>query len=90
MYSCLLAILNKSTYNTFMTNPIQKIFVVGFAILGLANFSVSMLTLIIKAQKYGLSDLWLNPDSFAIGTLIMALVCFGAAYWFFHKKAISK
>jgi hypothetical protein len=66
-------------------NSVKTTLVIGFILLGLANLSVAFLTLVVKSQKYGLADLWHNPDSFAIGTTLIALLCFGVAYWFSQK-----
>ena len=65
--------------------PVKYIFIGGFVLLGLANLFVALLTLFVKAGKYGWDDLWQNPDSFAIGTSTIGLICLGVAYWFWKK-----
>lgn len=67
-------------------NPIKLTFVIGFIVLGLANLLVSVMTLFVKAGKYGMTDLWQNPDSFAIGTGLIALICFAVSAWFYRKN----
>ena len=68
-----------------MNNPVKLVLVIGFIVLGLANLFASVLTFVVKSQKYGTADLWQNPDGFAIGTGIIAIICFTVAYWFYQK-----
>lgn len=69
-----------------MKNPVKAVLVIGFILLGLANLFVAVLTFFVKAGKYGVADLWQNPDGFAIGTSVIAILCFAGAYWFYQRK----
>ena len=74
-------------YNKFMIkNPVKAVLVFGFILLGSANIFVSVLTFAVKSQKYGLADLWQNPDGFAFGTGLIGLTCLGVAYWFYRRS----
>lgn len=70
----------------FTKNPVQLVLVVGIGVLGLANILVSVMAFSVDVGERGVSELWQHPNGFALGTMVIALACFGFAYYVYQKR----